>query len=85
MLTGREMAQLFKLQKRAAETVAPITEKELTEMEKAVEQVFANNIDTYTAIINAWNLYCDELKKLATQNARLIMEVRRLNSTLCQP
>lgn len=79
-LTPSETEQLLRLQAKAKENPAPLTEHDLEKMEATVAAATGVSADFMVAANDAWSGYWNKVMALASDNARLIAEVRRLSS-----
>ena len=76
MLTAKEMANLKQLQEKA-KNHQPITDEELEKMENRSLEDFINP-ERIRILFGAWNKIMEIVHILATDNVRLVAEVRYL-------
>ena len=77
-LTGKELAQLHRLQKKAKEDLKPMTEDQLKLIEDRVEAAFNQCPEFVESLTCALNGITKRLQEYANDNAALIQEIRRL-------
>lgn len=79
-LNAQEMKQLKALQAKANEPTKPLTEDDLCKMEETVAAATGVSADFMQAATDAWSGYWHKVLALASDNAKLITEIRRMSA-----